>query len=264
MSNKQFKVMVVPRWFTTTPETVKALAYVYDYHVRDMPSFLNPNSLNINEALRTKFRLEGIVQAHTTLDKTNWDYLQMDKKLANPNPVGYFTGWVSMDTASDGSDFGVTTVTDSITKQEFLVGGIKLKDQKDYIPMDIEIPFSACEQNNAEVSLYAQQLIEKLFPESKPKPVMHKGKVVGTITIDGKVDITDPEFKQVIGASVENCFSVRSYNPPTDFPDGQGGINIWSLPLPKVNPDQICEALSNEIKWDNRELGADPSFATVV
>lgn len=74
MGNKQFKVMVVPRWFTITPETVKALAYVYDYHVRDMPAFFNPSVVNINEALLAKYRLEGIISRHSP---------------------GYFAGWVN-------------------------------------------------------------------------------------------------------------------------------------------------------------------------
>lgn len=136
MSNKQFKVMVVPRWFTITPETVNALAYVYDYHVRDMPAFLNPNVLNITEALRAKLRLEGIVQTYSVLDKTRWDYIQGCTKFANPNPMGYWSGFVSCDNADRVGDFTGGVITDSSTGLSYLVNDIYLKDQDKFVSLE--------------------------------------------------------------------------------------------------------------------------------
>lgn len=97
MSNKQFKVMVVPRWFNTTPETARALAYVYNYHVRDLPAFFNPNALNINEALRALFRLEGIVKKYAVFDRTNWNYLQTEKKFGALPKLGFYAGLTRKD-----------------------------------------------------------------------------------------------------------------------------------------------------------------------
>lgn len=222
MGNKNFKVMVVPRWFTITPETVRALAYVYDYHVRDMPAFLNPDVININDALRAKLRLEGIVQAHAVLDKTNWHHIQTTKKLSSPEPKGYFTGCIGLEYSADGNDYVITTVVDSESGKEYLVTGIRPKGSKDYTPVDIEIPFSANVQEGKEVSEFARHLVETIFPDAGPRPVMICDKQIGTMTIDGKLNVTDPEFKAKIAGMTASC-SVRSIGVPGDGDDGTTG-----------------------------------------
>lgn len=271
MSNKNFTVMVVPRWFTITPETIKALAYVYKYHVRDMPAFFKPDALNINEALRAKHRLEGIVQSCAVLDKTNWHFIQDSKKFSCVNPMGYFTGWTAVDFATDGNEYATTTAVDTVTGKQYMVTGIRPKGAKDYTPIDIEIPFTANAQESEEVTAFARRFVETIFPDAGPRPVMVGDKQVGVMTIDGNLTITDPEFRAEL-EQPSTAYSVRSYGAPGDGEDGTTGTVIWGAPkgLPADSPlfqasvESIREALSNEIKWDNRELGADPEFAVKV
>ena len=149
--------------------------------------------------------------------------------------------------------------------------GIRHKGAKDYTPIDIEIPFTANAQESEEVSAFARRFVETIFPDAGPRSVMAGGKQVGVMTIDGNLTITDPEFRAEL-EQPSSAYSVRGYGAPGDGEGGTTGTVIWGAPkgLPADSPlfqasvESIREALRNEVKWDNRELGADPEFAVKV
>lgn len=278
MSSKQFKVMVVPRWFTTEPEAIRALSDISEYY-NDKAKYLFQHQYlieDITKALQTFFTLEGINARYThQIPYNNYHHLHMSKKfqkacLEKPVEehgylddkllsrmglnVGYWSGVIKFDNEESKDEYleilqnvhckdcvGMATHHHALTEKHFLVG--------EPTPFDIEIPFTATEQHGQRVDQYTHHLNEKLLPSTEPKLIMVDGKKVGTMGIDGSVGIC------VWGAP-------KSFDKNSPFAETHTVKVICDMLIKAKDVNR--EVLENGQKWDSREYGANPNFAVTV